>query len=281
MKKKIFFFSAALAGMILASCSSDDFSGIQDPEEFTSENPIVFSSLKTATTRANITGAEAAALLGNKFVVSGKKGDNTASTGSIVFDNYLVEWAANTANTTESNSSNWEYVGKGRIKHAEDHGITNQTIKYWDYSKSQYDFIAWSTGSKTAIFEGTPGAGEVLVSAIDLDAATTAAYTFTGTAADLSACYIADLVTVKKAQYGDTPVLLSFRQLGTKVRLGIYETVPGYSVKDVKFYTKGGVLDPDASDPTKPAAGQIVTNATIFSTAYLHRLLPHRGRHNG
>ena len=181
-----------------------------------------------------------------------------------------MEWTANTANTTESNSSNWEYVGKGRIKHAIDHGITSQTIKYWDYSKAQYDFIAWSTGSKTAIYEepstGIP-AGSVLVSAIDPNATATAAYTFEGTAADLSACYIADLVTVKKAQYGDTPVKLSFRQLGTKVRIGIYETVPGYSVKDVKFYTKGGILEADATDPTKPAAGQIVNNATIFSTA--------------
>ena len=35
----------------------------------------------------------------------------------------------------------------------------------------------------------------------------------------------------------------------------------------MKFYTKGGKLDADATDPTKPAAGQIVDDATIFSTA--------------
>jgi len=262
--KKIYLFSVALASLALASCSSDDFNVTQDDPTIFDQAPISFSSLKGATTRADITGAAAADLLGNQFVVSGKKGSTTAATdGTIVFDNYVVAWEDNTANTTESNSSNWEYVGKGRIKHAIDHGITNQTIKYWDYSKAQYDFIAWSTGKKTAIYEGTPAAGEVLVSAIDPNATATAAYTFTGTAADLSECYIADLVTVKKAQYGsmtaNNPVTFSFRQLGTKVRIGIYETVPGYSVKDVKFYTKGGIL----TDP----ATEIITNATIFSTA--------------
>ena len=258
--KKNFLFSAVLAGMVLAGCTNDDLSVSPVNEYPGQEMPIVFSSIKGATTRANITGSEAASLLGNKFVVSGKKGSTTAATdGTVVFDNYLVEWTANTANTTESNSTNWEYVGKGRIKHAIDHGITNQTIKYWDYSQAQYDFIAWSTGSKTAIYEGTPAAGEVLVSAIDPNATATAAYTFTGTAADLSQCYIADLVTVKKAQYGNDPVTLTFRQLGTKVRIALYETVPGYSVKDVKFYTQGGIL----TDPTT----EIVTNATIFSTA--------------
>ena len=268
MKKKNLFL-AALTAVALVGCTNDDFSGdiggVDPPEQ--QDVPIVFSSAKSNVTRADLTGADAAAKLGNAFVVSGYKGSETATPGSIVFDNYLVEWEENSANTTKSNSSNWEYVGKGIIKHAEDNGITQQTIKYWDYSKDQYDFIAWSTGSKTAIYSGTPNAGEVLVSAITPSTATTAAYTFQGKAADLSECYIADLVTVKKDEYGDNPVVLKFRQLGTKVRIGIYETVPGYSVKDVKFYTTGGVLEAvdDSADPRVPKDGQIVDDATIFS----------------
>ena len=244
MKKNLLLIAAA-ATLVLAGCSSEDFAGeeVVDPTP-AKDVPINFGSFFKAMTRADVTGAEAAALLGNKFVVSGKKGSTTAATdGNIVFDNYLVEYAENTANTTESNSTNWEYVGKGRIKHAIDHGITSQTIKYWDYSTKQYDFIAWSTGSKTAVYTGTPGDGEVLVSAIDPNATATAAYTFTGKAADLSECYIADLVTVKKAQYGNDPVTFRFRQLGTKVRIGIYETVPGYSIKDVKFYSAAASND--------------------------------------
>ena len=259
--KKVYLFSVALAGLVLASCSSDDFNVIQDDSMLQQQTPIMFSSLKGATTRADITGSAAADLLGKKFVVSGYKGEKSQTVGNIVFDNYLVEWAENTAHKTESNSSNWEYVGKGRIKHAIDNGITSQTIKYWDYSKPQYDFIAWSAGTATPIYEGTPAAGEVLVSAITPATATGAtgvAYTFTGTANDLQKCYVSDLVTVKKPNYGTNPVVLTFRSLGTKVRIGIYETVPGYSVKDVKFYTTAGLL----TDP----ATEITTTAALFTT---------------
>ena len=250
--KKFYYIFVATAGLLLAGCANDDLIvENSNPEAVNAEMPILFSSVKKGMTRADATGADAAALLGNQFVVSGYKGDNTATVGNIVFDNYLVEWTENTANTTESNSTNWEYVGKGRIKHAIDNGITSQTIKYWDYSKDQYDFIAWSTGSKTAIYEmpasGTVPDGSVLVSAITPSTIGTQAYTFTGTADDLSACYIADLVTVKKAQYGDKPVEFRFRQLGTKVRIAIYETVPGYSVKNVEFYSAAASNDASAT----------------------------------
>ncbi len=263
MKKKVLF--AAMALVALASCTSDEVVSLSSPPEPTptdleTSEAIVFSSASKGITRADLTGADAAEKLGYKFVVSAKKGSTTAATNSAVtFDNYLVEYTENTAQTTASNSTNWEYVGKGRIKHAIDHHITSQTIKYWDYSQKQYDFIAWSTGSKTAIYEGTPVDGEVLVSAIDPNATATAAVTFEGKAEDLSQIYISDLTTVKKAQYGDTPVEMKFRQLGTKVRIGIYETIPGYSVRSVQFYTQGGIL----TDPST----EIVDKATIFSTA--------------
>lgn len=271
MKTK-YYFLAVLAVTVLAACTSDEIAIVTPPQEdpaLGQEGAIMFSSLGRGITRADFTGVEAADKLGRKFVVAGKKGSSTASTeGQIAFDNYLVEYAENTAGTTESNSANWEYAGKGPIKHAADHGIVEQTIKYWDYSKPQYDFIAWSTGSKTAIYEGTPAAGQVLVSAINPNATATAAYTFTGTAADLSECYIADLVTVKKADYGpdkttglDRPVTFHFRQLGTKVRIGIYETIPGYSVRDVKFYQTAGLLtDPSTEITTTPALFTTVAN---------------------
>lgn len=266
--KKVFLF-AAVALVALASCSSDELVGDPSPTVVTDPNPeapsaILFSSASKSITRADFTGADAAKLLGNKFVVSAKKGSTTATNGSITFDNYVVEYAENTAHTTESNTTNWEYVGKGRIKHAIDHGITSQTIKYWDYSQPQYDFIAWSTGSKTAIYEGAPAAGQVLVSDINPNATATGAYTFTGSAADLSQCYIADLVTVKKADYGDKPVTFSFRQLGTKVRIGIYETIPGYSVKDVEFYSAAASNDAsaDAAKLFTTVANNIYTEGT-------------------
>ena len=254
--KKFYVFLAAMAGMTFVSCTNDDIVGENTVVSPNEETPIVFGSLKSGMTRADITGKDAADLLGNQFVVSGYKGSSTATVGNKVFDNYVVKYTENTANTTESNSTNWEYVGVDRIKHAIDNGITSQTIKYWDYSQPQYDFIAWSTGKKTAIYEkpssGIP-AGSVLVSAITPATLGTQAYTFEGKADDLKDCYIADLVTVKKAQYGNDPVTFRFRQLGTKVRIALYETVPGYSVKDVKFYSAA------ASDDASATAAKLFT----------------------
>lgn len=251
--KKHLFFAIALAGLTLAGCSSDDFIAETPPVNPTEDAPILFNSSKGILTRStsDITGAAAAELLGNKFVVSGYKGSSTASVGSIVFDNYAVEYRANTAYTTESNTRNWEYVGVERIKHAIDNGITNQTIKYWDYSKPQYDFMAWSTGTATAIFEGDPADGEVLVSAITPATATGTtgvAYKMKGKAADLEQCYVSDIKTVKKNEYGTEAVTLRFRSLGSKVRIGIYETVPGYSVRDVEFYSAAAVALDDTKD---------------------------------
>lgn len=251
--RKVYLTLATVAGMTLAGCTSDEIVVDNNVGSYEgTETPIVFSSLRKGMTRADFVGAEAAEKLGNKFVVSGYKGGATATTKpSIVFDNYLVEYEENTANTTASNTNNWEYVGKGVIKHAAYKGITSQTIKYWDYSQDQYDFLAWSTGKATAIYEGEPAAGQVLVSAIKTNALGTEAYTFTGTAADLSNCYVSDIVTVNKsgsAGVGEVtgynqPVTLKFRALGTKVRIGIYETIPGYSVKDVKFYSAAASND--------------------------------------
>ena len=277
--KKFYFFAALVAGTALTSCTSEDDLALSPPETTIEEgvSPIVFNSQKNNITRGDITGKAAADSLGGQFVVSGFKGEKTATVGSMVFDNYLVEYGENTANTTESNTNNWEYVGKGLIKHAIDNGITKQTIKYWDYSQDQYDFIAWSTGKAEAIYTGDYEKGKVLVSTITPNGKdgnpawatgdpVRAAYTFSGLAEDLKDCYIADLVTVKKGEAGEygevdkgygKPVTLKFRQLGTKVRIGIYETVPGYSVKNVKFYKKAGAL----SDKTK----EIVDSATIFS----------------
>lgn len=305
--KKYFIF-AAFAGIALTSCTDDDLVGNASPpvdEDVLA--PIAFSSSNANFTRADLKGAEAAEKLNNMFVVTGFKGatansKNTATPGTIVFDNYKVVYEENTANKSESNTNNWEYAGKDRIQHAIDNGITQQTVKYWDYTQTQYDFIAWGMGKVdvagtltpiTPVYGGTGAlsAHQVRVSAIkpngkDVWGSDTdmpqISYTFEGTAEDLAHCYISDLVTVyknAKTGSGDTynvvykgyqkPVTLKFRQLGTKVRIGLYETVPGYSVKNVKFYTKDGILDAttagDATTPGVVATGQIVDNATIFS----------------
>ena len=277
MKTK-YFILAAIGAITLASCSNDEYIGDTSPTlGENGDGSIQFSYKVANTTRADHVGADAATLLNNKFIVGGFKGagdvtSTVVATGT-VFDNYIVNWTANTAGKTASNTSDWEYVG---VTAAAPSGIAGnkQSIKYWDYSAAQYDFIAYSTGTATVTttLAGTD-ANEaaaitraitnnlVHVTAVNPTNAKTAAYKLSGKATDLANCYIADMVTVYKdgtdgMNYQDE-VQLTFRSLATKVRMAIYETVPGYSVKDVKFYTNGS---------TTIATGTSNTDATLFTT---------------
>ena len=276
MKMKFFF--AALALVALASCTSDDFIGdVTTPQDNSpsESNAIVFNSVSKGSTRADYYGADAAAKLNNKFIVGGFKGALGTSTAfnsetgaittqgvpatGIVFDNYIVSWEQNTAGKTESNTSDWEYVG---IVAADPSGIkgNNQSIKYWDFSTAQYDFIAYSTSDASVITSGTPSGTQVLVSAINAANASSAAYTLKGGIDALKKCYIADMVTVYKdgsgkLKYRDE-IPFIFRSLSSKVRIALYETIPGYSVKGVKFYTSG----------TQGIATATETKATLFTT---------------
>jgi len=167
-----------------------------------------------------------------------------------VFNNYNVNFVNGTANTTTSNTAGWEYVAQTVHPHATTAGIGAQSIKYWDYAAAQYDFIAYSAGTATAIATGTPATGQVLVTAIDASKKngvktgtdyTDGAYIVDGAADDLAKFYIADMVTAYRDPIASTDynkeVEFKFRSLSAKVRIALYETIPGYSVKDVVFYT--------------------------------------------
>lgn len=258
MKKIVLFATAALA---LASCSSNDFvgdgnaGGVQN-----GSGAISFGSGFKAVTRADHVGADAATMLNKKFIVGGFKGNGTAMTE--VFDNYIVNWNENTAATSHSNTSDWEYVGVTAA--APSAIVGRQTIKYWDYATSQYDFAAYSTGNATVITTGEPSAGQVKVTEITkADTYAGPTYTITGATADLAKCYISDLVTVYKEDKSpaqpkyQNEVTLTFRNLACKARIALYETIPGYSVKDVKFYTTDGAALTDAISEE---------NATLFTS---------------
>lgn len=242
--KKYFFFAAAI--VMMASCTNDTMVGdVTNPVSTRNDGAIEFGSVYKGMTRAgNYTGADAANELKNAFVVGGFKGATSVAT-TVVFDNYNVEYAGNTANTTESNTANWEYVGLDVNPLAGIYvdGVSDkQTIKYWDYSQAQYDFIAYSLGdggaTATTITPATAG-----------DDGTAGAYTLTGTTAQLGTVHVADLVTVLKADYNKV-VNITFRKLLSKVRVALYETVPGYSVTDVKFYTSDAAISGGSTSGT-------------------------------
>ena len=233
------FFIAAASTLALASCSSDDFLGeIQGNEQNAATSAINFGGDTGKITRATSTGKTAAELLENNFVVVGFKGSKTDAANNEVyaFDHYNVNFKDGSAFSTESNRAGWEYVNQdmtvnGADKSLAQSGATQQTIKYWDHSCKSYDFIAFSMGKKDAASKyATP-------THVDKDKLATAAYTLTGNVNTLSECYISDMKTVTEPNYNDASVSMSFRHLASKVRMALFEIVPGYVISDVKFYT--------------------------------------------
>lgn len=234
------FFIAAASALALASCSSDDFLGeIQGNEQNGATSAINFGGDTGKITRATETGATAAGLLENNFVVVGFKGSKTdaANNETYAFDHYNVNFNKDSKNSTESNRAGWEYVNQDmKVKGTKpaaslaQSGASQQTIKYWDHSCKSYDFIAFSMGKGAASEYATP-------THVDKDKLATAAYTLTGNVNTLSECYISDMKTVTEPNYNDASVSMSFRHLASKVRMALFEIVPGYVISDVKFYT--------------------------------------------
>lgn len=259
--KKYFIYSAALLALV-SSCQSDDFLGNNGGNVQTSgnETAINFAGGTGKITRANQIEETAAKTLGYHFVVFGDK--TTNGTTHTVYDHYDVKWIGKAdANKTQSNKEGWEYVGFIPNKNSNLATDAKQTIKYWDYSASEYNFAAFSMGGLT------PESGDTYDNQVDKDAATIESgkvkisqidskatkYTIEGSADNIAKLYISDRVTAKPS--GTTPdikyqaaVQFNFRALKSLVRLGIFETVPGYSVKDVKFYSSTNTTSTQATE---------------------------------
>ena len=263
--KKYFFLASAI--LLMFGCAEDNVINERTASFEDDSNAINFGLGVQNTTRADIGGLEAAKLIGYNFYVTGTKGteQETSPTTDLVFDNYLVHFGVNTANTTESNTANWEYVSvvpgtAPTANYVKLSSLQTQTIKYWDYSQPQYDFLAFSTGTFKAV-SGTSGAAdEIGVTAMKYGADLAnsgVAYTFDlPSVAALQSTYITDITEVKKENYGKD-VTLKFKNLGSKVRIALYETIPGYSVKDVVFYTVDGTND--FTDDDKDGTARLIS----------------------
>lgn len=248
MKKYLIFAASALA---LASCSSDDFLGENPGNVQNATTAINFGGDAGKTTRANKTRVDAANALQKHFVVYGDKTNDTGT--QAVYDHYDVKWIGDEADKkTQTNQHGWEYVGYTPNKNSNLATDATQSIKYWDYSASEYNFAAFSLGELTSQTENNPyenqvdknattiGSGKVKISQIESKATK---YTIEGSAEAITNLYISDRVTAKPSNatkpdinYKDA-VEFNFRALKSQVRMGIFEIIPGYSVKDVKFYS--------------------------------------------
>ncbi len=279
----------AAAALLFAGCASDDLApGAGVTAEGTS-GAIGFGFNVPNQTRGTLSGKEAADKLASEFVVYGTKHsaaeDGTKDNDQAVFTNYVVQYTENSANTTESNTHNWEYnavnsYDKTKVSPALVAG-NKQTVKYWDYSAANgYTFTAFSAKEELA-------KSHVTVAKTLADDATTGAskfnkgYTVKLTKdAVLDNIFYSDRVEVAKADYGK-PVVLTFRNFGTRVRVGFYETVPGYSVKIDKFYfdedasavvTKYGDMKDESADAFKAALRYVtsdITDANQLTVTYV------------
>ena len=274
MKKYVLFATALIA---LASCTNDDFVGDNAKGDAAGFAPISFAFDVPTATRA--AGAEAATKLNNQFIVWGEKNETAAApaTGNLVFPDYKVAYTANSAYTTTSNTKDWEYVGlsctsaeASKIKEATTAVTTNvQTIKYWDYAATSYTFTAVS--AKPADIT----AGYVTIN--KLTSGTTVydkGYEVDVTAdADLSSLYFADRVKITQSndkdrtatnKYGGN-VTFTFRNGQSQVRVGMYETIPGYDVKVTSFFYVNDAAPTFATMPT-PSTTNFVANVPNTAT---------------
>lgn len=233
---KYFLYAASV--LALASCSSDDFLGENSGNGQNASSAINFGGDAGKITRATSNTGNAAQMLDGQFKIYGVK---MASDGKLknVFVDYSV-WDV-TANTTTSNTNGWEYVGAknstnlgtGKISL----GNEDQTIKYWDYSASEYRFVAGSpiTAFKFNKNQDIATTGTYITSATISGLAGHIEANKEGTALNTNPVYVATPKVVKKEKYQE-PVQFEFNRQQAMVRVGIYETIPGYAITAIKFY---------------------------------------------
>ncbi len=253
MKKYLIFAASALA---LASCSSDDFLGENPGNVQNATTAINFGGDAGKITRGTHTQNEGspAEMLAGQFKVYGVKITNGTISHN-VFPDYYV-WDVADKNTT-SNTSGWEYVGAQGASNLGTGKITldkDQTIKYWDYSATEYRFVA---GSPIDAFEYNTSTDQTTGTHItDVNVKGLAGHinaNNTTTVLNTDPVYIADPVKVVKEKYKD-PVTFSFKRQQAMVRVGIYETIPGYNIHNINFY----YYDTDGTTPIASTENNII-----------------------
>lgn len=251
---KYFLYAASV--LALASCSSDDFLGENSGNGQNAANSVInFGGGTTKTTRATSNSTyKTENLQKNGFWVYGTKHstaeNNTKTNDQAVYTNYRLAYTEGTANKTQSNTAGWEYVGvdnkdyRANVTPKVDEA---QTIKYWDYSAVAYTFYA-ATAKPNDVKDGKVTIKKTLEDATGT--VYTKGYEVTlKDGADWDQLYFADRKVIKKSTdaehakddvYGGE-VNFTFRNALTKVRVAMYEIVPGYNVTIDKFYyTKDG-----------------------------------------
>jgi four helix bundle suffix protein len=125
---------------VLASCSTDSEPGAEneEPNATLPQTAIAFGS--EIDEGQTVTRATSLKDKTTTFTVYGFKnteyddGSSAYTAYQTVFPGYTVNWKANTAGTSTTNTHDWEYIGQ------QDEGQTVQTIKFWDWGAKAYRF---------------------------------------------------------------------------------------------------------------------------------------------
>lgn len=260
MKKYLFIAASALA---LASCSSEDFVGTEGGNVENGANKAInFSGNAGKITRATSNEGTPQQMLDYQFKVYGvkKMSKNGGDKFEPSFSDYYV-WYDEAKNTT-SNTKGWEYVGNKKAGNEDaTYGSGNvklqndQYIKYWDYAAEEYHFVA---GSPISAFTYNKNA-DINTAGMRIPSATITGLAGhyeannTETALETNPVYIAAPVKIGKDDYQKS-VTFTFQRQQSMVRVGLYETIPGYSITKIKFY--------DADGTTATSSNIILTSAT-------------------
>lgn len=238
---KYFLYAASV--LALASCSSDDFLGENSGNGQNASSAINFGGNAGKITRATQNTGNPQEMLAYQFKVYGvkKMSENGVDKFEPSFTNYSV-WYDDAKNTT-SNTNGWEYVGTKGTTHGNGNVklVADQYIKYWDYAAKEYHFIA---GSPISSFtynrnEDVAVAGMKILSATIFGLAGHITANKEGTPLETNPVYVATPIVVKKENY-QKPVKFEFNRQQAMVRVGIYETIPGYSITEIKFHEATG-----------------------------------------
>lgn len=283
--KTIKIVAASIAALTLAGCANDEYIGNGESPQQSKNTEISFRSSSKNMTRAN----ENLESYAKNFNVWGTK--IVSSSPSDVFMNYAV-WNATPTESSTTDDMGWEYVGAATTAINGDEPIHNaQTIKYWDYAASEYKF--WAIAPYSADYKFYAGDEEVTyttgkdanITKVSIPGIKAHGASDVNASTSVSRLYYATPKTVAKSDFNKT-VELQFNRLLSKVRVGVYETIPGYKITSIKFYkeTSDNKFDIKAVSPaTDPvtyvaatednitlyrADGKFVTNATSAEVTF-------------
>ncbi len=236
-----------LTAMAMVGCSEDEYLGQVNntPEPVAPQQvSISFGAGSDKVTRAT-SGLESVT---GTFKVYGTKGTSDAQ----VINNYVV-WHAQQAGQTLTDTYYWDYVGTKNSQQTPYIGDEQGTLspmaaitldreqqeKFWDYEHPYYRFWAiapWDDNVKfyNAAAETTANTDGIVTKAVLSNVGGHLLHN-DGAANNYSTYYVANPLKVDRTDYNQK-VNFVFGRAQSLVRVGIYETVPGYEITDIKFY---------------------------------------------